>query len=408
MPLAEQWRDALLVPRELTIESSSEMLSAIRDKQIRKQTSSQAKRSLATVDQFEPSRTVSVAPIELLHKLGVVTTPIIPNLTDICSTWAYFRYLWAFEIPDGSPNDRLRLSGAALDIDFHQKGLMSDQIGVGIAAVIMERYFNAPQAADVSIVAKERILPVELAGPASPDYLFWDDAGSEFYVVECKGTRCSRNVTLDQLRRGTEQVPSLRFSDGRQPPTALVIATRLTGRQTEVLILDPPQDEDESADLIVPADGDWAIRDPQEFKRVVETTSQLKTLGYAAADEIGHDIATREWPRLAATWQTTPRATVPRDNDFGAFLGIEQTLPFPDRVRVKVFQGIARDVLNAVKERDYQGAIAARKQLSAVIRDVSRTRDNRPAYKETKTPDGLGAVCVSSDGTVLEFRFEDA
>lgn len=410
MPSAEQWRDALLVPRELTIESSSELLSAIRDKQIRKKTMSRAKRSLTAVDQFEPSLKVSVAPIQLLHRLGIVTTPIIPNLTDICSTWAYIRYLWAFEMPNGKPKERLRLSAAALDIDFHQKGLMSDQIGVGMAALIMEQYFNAPHAADVSIVAKERILPVELAGGASPDYLFSNATGSEFYVVECKGTRCSRNVAVDQLRRGTEQVPSLRFNDSRPPPTALVIATRLTGRQTEVLVVDPPQDENENepGDQVLAAAKDWAIRDPQEFKRVVEITSQLKTLGYAAADEIGQDIATRELPRLGATWQTTPRETVPRDNDFGDFLGIEQTLPFPDRVRVRVFQGIARDVLRAVKERDHQAAMAAQDELHASVRKVSRTSDHRSGLKETETTDGFGVASVSSDGTILEIRLEDA
>ena len=311
-------------------------------------------------------------------------------------------------MPDGRPNDRLRLSGAALDIDIHQKGLMSDQIGVGMAALILEQYFNAPYAADVSVVAKERILPVELAGAASPDYLFSNAAGSQFYVVECKGTRCSRYVAVDQLRRGTEQVPSLRFKDGRRPPTALVVATRLTGRQTEVFVVDPPQDEDEPGDLIVPAAEDWAIRDPQEFKRVVEITSQLKTLGYAGADEIGQEIATRELLRLGVASQTTPRETVPRDNDFGDFLGIEQTLPFPDRVRVRVFQGIARDVLNAVKERDYQAAMAAQEQLNAAIRDAPPTNDHRLGFKETETNDGLGALSVSSDGTMLEFRLEDA
>ena len=63
MPTLQQWRDALLVPREVTIESSSEMLSSIREKQIRKKTSSQAKRSLAVVDQFEPPLKISVTPI---------------------------------------------------------------------------------------------------------------------------------------------------------------------------------------------------------------------------------------------------------------------------------------------------------------------------------------------------------
>ena len=148
------------------------------------------------VAQFAPSLTVKLAPIHLLHRLGVLTTPVVPNLTDISSTWAYIRYLWAFELPDGTPNDPLRLSDAALGLDFHQKGLMSDQIGVGMAALIMELYFNAPDGTDVSVAVNEHVLPAALAEAASPDYLFWNAERTAYCVVECKGTRCARNVSV--------------------------------------------------------------------------------------------------------------------------------------------------------------------------------------------------------------------
>ena len=100
------------------------------------------------------------------------------------------------------------------------------------------------------VALNEQVLLVELTEAASPDYLFWNAAQTAYYVVECKGTRCSRNVALEQLRRGTEQVPSLRFTDGRQPPTALVVGTRLTGKGTEVLVIDPPPDEESPEGVI--------------------------------------------------------------------------------------------------------------------------------------------------------------
>ena len=45
---------------------------------------------------------------------GSSDKPQIENLADICSTWQYFRYLWAFDIPStGEASPALRLSDAA-------------------------------------------------------------------------------------------------------------------------------------------------------------------------------------------------------------------------------------------------------------------------------------------------------
>ena len=180
MPTLSEWQTALTTPRNITIESSAALLASVHARQARHNARLQArgrplalaKGPLAVVERFDPHTTVPLAPVSLLHRLGVITTPVVPNLTDISSTWAHIRYLWAFHLPDGTPNDLLRLSSAALGIDFHQKALMSDQIGVGMAAVVMELYFNAADAVDVAVAVDEQVLPVELAGAASPDYLF--------------------------------------------------------------------------------------------------------------------------------------------------------------------------------------------------------------------------------------------
>ena len=209
---------------------------------------------------------------------------------------------------------------------------MSDQIGVGMAALVMELYFNAPAAADVAVALNEQVLLVELTEAASPDYLFWNTAQTAYYVVECKGTRCSRNVALEQLRRGTEQVPSLRFTDGRQPPTALVVGTRLTGKGTEVLVIDPPPDEESPEGVIRRGPKDWEIADSKEFQRVIGMASELKILGYAAADQAVEDIVRRRWPHVAEAWPTKPGRTIVRENTFGEFSGVQQTLPFRDGV----------------------------------------------------------------------------
>ncbi len=411
MPTLSQWETALRTPRNITIESSPALLASVHAKQARHNARLQArghpltlaKGPLAVVEQFDPRLTVPLAPVSLLHRLGVITTPVIPNLTDISSTWAHMRYLWAFELPDGTPNDPLRLSSAALDIDFHQKGLMSDQIGVGMAAVVMELYFDAADAVDVAVALDEQVLPVELAGAASPDYLFSNVDGTTYYVVECKGTRCGREVALQQLRRGVEQVPALRFTDGRHAPMALVIGTRLSGAGTEVLVIDPPADEDKPESVTSHRAKERWISDSENFQQNFRMASELKVLAYAGADRSVEGILKRKWPDVAETWSTRPRQTTVMENALGEFSGVEQTLFFPDGMQVDVFQGIGRDVLAGHLEHDDAKVRAERQELLGRF----RTR-NGDHVRRTENTDKIGALNVSSDGTILDIRLSEA
>ena len=86
----------------------------------------------------------------------------------------------------------LRLSEAARNIDFHQKGLLSDQIGVGMAAILLGTYLHAPFAADVSVAMSDPAWPIDLQYDTSPDYLFFDTPQTSLFVVECKGTQTTR------------------------------------------------------------------------------------------------------------------------------------------------------------------------------------------------------------------------
>src|SRR5687767_7230063 len=128
MPTLHQWQQALTVPRQVRVESSPTLIRQIQDRQVRKDADRQrrgrpipsSKTAIVPVATFAPETVVPIVPAYLLHRLGVVTTPPVENLADICSTWAYLRYLWAFEIPPpGAVNAALRLSDAARDIDFH-------------------------------------------------------------------------------------------------------------------------------------------------------------------------------------------------------------------------------------------------------------------------------------------------
>src|SRR5687767_4509181 len=107
MPTLEEWEEALTAPRRVVVESSPALVQEVKDRHDRKDLKRQAKNqaiparksNLVELGAFSPEREIDVVPLVLLHRLGVVTTPPVENLADICSTWAYFRYLWAFELP---------------------------------------------------------------------------------------------------------------------------------------------------------------------------------------------------------------------------------------------------------------------------------------------------------------------
>ena len=94
----------------------------------------------------------------------------------------------------------LRLSDDARRMDFHQKTLLSDEFGVGMAGLLMESFFGAGSFVDISIALNDPAAyqDIEQEGDAQPDYLMWgDEADSPYYVVECKGTQSSRaRVTI--------------------------------------------------------------------------------------------------------------------------------------------------------------------------------------------------------------------
>ena len=107
-----------------------------------------------------------------------------------------------------------------------------------MAAVLLGTYFNAPLAVDVSIAMQEPTWQREIVpeNDSSPDYLFFDSTQTNLYVVECKGTQSARSNSLNQVRRGTEQVQALNFTNRATPPS-LVIATCLSKKGTRVLLI---------------------------------------------------------------------------------------------------------------------------------------------------------------------------
>jgi DNA gyrase inhibitor GyrI len=342
------WLDAQTEQRTISILSNQNLLNDVREKQQDRRDNGYtgpAKRG-QLVNRFSPFVEDTLAPAELLHAVGRITTPIIGNLADLSTTWAMTRYLWAF-----SPNrDSLGLSRIAKNIDSHQKSILSDELGVGMAWWVMKNHFDAKQRIDVEVALDNPSIrqalnfdEVESVGKASPDYLFRLEDGS-YAIVECKGTQSKRAYSMTQLRRGLEQVRSIEFPDSRA--AEYVIATYLKRTETDVHILDPPGGEEDSE-----KSSSESKRKPlriedessfERFERGVGLVDGASLLGYAGAEALAFDVAgfderftalpeLREEPELTRPIDILDSSfrgqfVEPRSTDVRFFFGIHEGL----------------------------------------------------------------------------------
>jgi hypothetical protein len=72
---------------------------------------------------------------------------------------------------------------------------MSDEMGVGFASYLTEKYYNAPSAIDVSIAIRNQdpILGLDTQYSTSPDYLFIDDATAKTFLNHERHEKHERN-----------------------------------------------------------------------------------------------------------------------------------------------------------------------------------------------------------------------
>ena len=301
---------------------------------------------LAKVTRFNPGRTATLRLIDLLLAIGEITTPPVPNFADISSTWAVLRYVWALTLPPAASVGRLRLSQTARELDRHQKTLLSDQMGVGMAKYVMSRFFSLHKAVDVSVAVLDVNLWAAIQTFArSPDYFFYNNPTGRFFVVECKGNQSSLNETYHQLQSGSEQLPSIVFTNGRQV-TSLVVGTCLAGDQTNVYVLDPPGSGDDAGEDSEKAqrvgENTWQIQEPKRFQADIQRIHAAKLLAYSGDYPEALKLAAHDVPQRRAELATAPRVLSRRQNDFGVFEGTTERAVTGDGVRVRIFSAGSR------------------------------------------------------------------
>jgi hypothetical protein len=280
---------------------------------------------------------------------------------------------------------------------------MSDEFGVGFAGLAMERLFNTNAWVDVSVALADRTRyqNIRRQGRLQPDYLMWQDIpNAPYYVVECKGSQTQRGVSMDQIRRGLEQVPSLRFGRQGRQVERLVVATLLQATNTTVFVIDPEDEETpEEREKRINAEDSKAISeklsenvyfipDPEHFEEKATDARSAQLLNWAGQYRSAATIEARIEiaPRTRSPLEDRP-VTAKEVGEF-RFDGFRVPL-FPELgvQNLTLFVGVEHEVLETAKRdgADVRRAVGSRR---TPLRDLQRTHDT-------------GRVSVGPSGTLL-------
>jgi len=167
---------------------------------------------------------LSFSLLQFLSSIGTLTTLSYPVEYDLSRIHAFFRYAWLPAAPGP-----LRLRDSISEVDFHQKTLISDELGVGVSGLVASQLFGVRYFADASPFLK-KYSSIAYAGASgrtkTPDFIGLDDTG-KFFVIEAKGTQSGEATVRKQVRSGRIQKSNVMFSGGITP-VRIVVATKFS------------------------------------------------------------------------------------------------------------------------------------------------------------------------------------
>jgi len=376
-----------------------------------------------------------VVPAQLLLELAEASTPpLIPSgMRDVSLRWAWLRYCWAFEPPNG-PRPRLRLSQAAWRLAQHHKQVSADQLGVGFALDMTRRAlkirYNAwTKVHDADVVIDGGGLSAWGFGHGTelrPGYFIEVFAVpppqvgmpySKVYLLECKGTHSG--IHMSQLRKGLRQVMSV-VDDEKEPLPSIVSSTGFTKTLTTLRIIDPDDDADGfvamSADRdararFTPHEGGGIVIDgAAELRRELAQLDQAQTLAFAGLYAQAHEALP---PRLRergpmpvsdepSDWTLVTRAAFGR-----RAAGTEFVLPLVSGRQLRAACAVDNEILAAALGPSALDMRRARQRFSdaieTIVSDASRDADavtHSGSWLESDSPENLRVV--SRDGFIID------
>ncbi|TIN92441.1 MAG: hypothetical protein E5Y06_23290 [Mesorhizobium sp.] len=193
------------------------------------------------------TKQLSVDILDMMVRIGSLAIPVTSMEFSINAWWAWLRYASAFADGPG-----FLLKSTYVDLDAHQKSVLSDDFGMGVAlsylvsaldlqTVFDGRYFVQFLAPAVGAKA----LQIAKNGQfKSPDFIGQDSSG-RWHAIECKGTQTSSQTRLDQIKAGRLQKTNVVFPPavrGQKLISALLVGRTGGGFKSSLLIEDPEGD----------------------------------------------------------------------------------------------------------------------------------------------------------------------
>ncbi|RSY88179.1 hypothetical protein DAH66_06310 [Sphingomonas koreensis] len=321
----------------------------------------------------------------MLLMIGYLTTPVSSAGVSLSEFWAWVRYLAAV-----TPDADLRLTKGFSNLDAHQKTILSDDFGMGVPMLWLNRKLGFDRICDgryfvQRVAATVGATAVKVAKKGSfktPDFVARDTSGV-WHIIECKGTQSGHDYSTRQIgeRRpfawgGAAQKMSIKFPrnhTGQRLVCGLSIGPHSGSFGTRLTIVDPEPDDP------------FKVR-PRDI-RLAEDAAERGVL--AKALRLSGFLATAE--AMAAPWGASPfdlpRATRVAENRRQEFIAdrdataraelesvgaldtvfseglqfrgreLALTLPRPIEIGGKMIrkayirQGVNADVLEAMRER---------------------------------------------------------
>jgi hypothetical protein len=265
--------------------------------------------------------------LDALLFAGLLTRPPAVTGFSLADLWAFIRYA-----PAIADTAELRLRREWRDIDAHQKTILSDDLGMGVSASVLELELGFAEFADTVYALRHayrqrlHLVHTPRRGPGkSPDFLVLDYAG-RINFLECKGTQASQRALRSAVADGVQQKRNVGAVQGtthiQHALSAGVFIPQFHHRSAPLFHVSDPT-PDEIVELLKGTSDD-ALRTGIQL---VSLAKQLALAGWVNAAAILSDAweRTPEELRLAVI-RDTGRSKTRKEATSGEF---ERALPLP-------------------------------------------------------------------------------
>lgn len=247
--------------------------------------------------------------------------------------WPWLKYGWAF-----AAGENLRMCLQWNEVDAHQKTILSDDIGIGVASLLAEKAYGLVSMADGRSFARNPRNGIVVGGSKKrgpkkcPDFIGTDNTG-RFVVIEAKGTQSSsekRDQFMGQTIPSASAAGKPKLTGGVAQKANLSAAVGFRDKIVVGVYLPLFRASSSTASVRV-VDPEFSINNSFDAKAAArwlgacQLASVLHMVGaHAAARNVMRMRLAALGPVLAGTGPRL-RTSVDKDNSLVSFSGLEVT-----------------------------------------------------------------------------------